>query len=152
MPASPYWQAIEDLICRDLARCIRITQEYRPNESIRAAIYCNFYADEQYVCFPDLFMATAPVPSETQFCQTENCIGQMFEGDGDEDNKEIAECVTQAARAAVGKNGKAAVYRRFYRCFRYACRRAIRDLQREETVSPDFRTGCHLLGKLCWHG
>ena len=82
MPASPYWQAIEDLICRDLARCIRITQEYRPNESIRAAIYCNFYADEQYVCFPDLFVATAPVPSETQFCPTENCIGQIFEGDG----------------------------------------------------------------------
>ena len=82
MPASPYWQAIEDLICRDLARCIRITQEYRPNESIRAAIYCNFYADEQYVCFPDLFMATAPVPSETGFYPTENCIGQIFEGDG----------------------------------------------------------------------
>ncbi len=78
MPASPNWQAIEDLICRDLARCIRITQEYRPNESIRAAIYCNFYADEQYVCFPDRFVATASVPSETRFYPTENCIGQMF--------------------------------------------------------------------------
>ena len=152
MSASPNWQAIEDLICQDLARCIRITHEYRPNESIRAAIYCNFYADEQYVCFPDLFVATAPVPSETRFYPTENCIGLMFEGDGDEGNEEIAQCVTQAARAAVGKNGKAAVCRRFYRCFRYACRRAARDLQREGTVSPDFRTGCHLLGKLRWHG
>ena len=69
MPASPNWQAIEDLICQDLARCIRITQEYRPNESIRAAIYCNFYVDEQSSASPTCLWQPHPYPVKHGFAR-----------------------------------------------------------------------------------